>query len=270
MARITSRKKRESKERLQAYGMIALSSLILIGFGVALYWSSQSTPLRSADLCPETGPQAVHAALVDLSEPFSVIQKSNIQQRLAKFRDGVRTNEKLVLYFMEEVSDSLPPPAFEYCNPGDPKDAHWLYENEKIFQRRYRESIGKFEVQLETAGRTSSPVMEMLQVISVSEFSDPELSSNIPKRLLIVSDMVQHSDAYSHYRSPVRQYSKLASTATFRKLNTDLSGVDVEIAYVQRDGDGGSRQGPLQVKFWSDYFTSGLRSETLRIRKIDG
>lgn len=270
MARMTSRKQRERKEKLQAFGMIAFSAIILGGFAVAYYWSSQSTALRTTDFCPENGPVAVHVALVDLSEPFSVIQKSNIQQRMEKFREGVRTNEKLVLYFMEEVSDALPPPAFEYCNPGDPEDAHWLYENEKIFKRRYNESIGKFEVQLETEGRTSSPVMEMLQVISVSEFSDPELAPDIQKRLLIVSDMVQHSDTYSHYRSPVRPYSDLSSTPPFRKLSTDLEGVDVEIAYVRRDGDGGRRQGPTQVKFWSDYFTSGLGSESLRIRKIDG
>jgi len=60
-------------------------------------------------------------------------------------------------------------------------------------------------------------------------------SANAAMRLVLYSDLLQHSNALSHYQTSYPDAPDMARTAGLRSIATRLDGVDVAIFRLERD-----------------------------------
>jgi hypothetical protein len=118
-----------------------------------------------------------------------------------------------------------------------------------------------------SAGKaTSSPIMETIAGIAATDLATPA-ARQAPRRLIILSDMLQHSDIASHYRvQPVVE--KFKNTANYNRVRVDLTGIDVTIFYIDRARSAGIAWDE-HIKFWEQFFDAqGAVLE--RVRRIPG
>ena len=110
-----------------------------------------------------------------------------------------------------------------------------------------------------------SPIMEMIQAAAVRHFKNaPE---EIPRRLLIISDMMQHSHGFSQYKSTIspRQFF---SSRFYKSVEVPLDNVQVDILYVTRF-NGSSAQDKGHRIFWAEYFTR-QHAQSVTLEQING
>ena len=63
-----------------------------------------------------------------------------------------------------------------------------------------------------------------------------EKSHSKPSRLIVFSDMLQHSDLMSHYKKPLPTVKQVKALPGYAEMDANLRGVDVWIFYVRRSG----------------------------------
>jgi len=94
-----------------------------------------------------------------------------------------------------------------------------------------------------------SPIMEALQHLLAG--TPGFLTFPGPRRLIIVSDLLQHSDVFSFYRDNDWQVFK--ASPNFQRIGHNLEGADIRIFQIPRSSHGISR--PAMVEdFWVRYF----------------
>ena len=138
--------------------------------------------------------------------------------------------------------------------PGDPDQASsWTSNPRRIaerwargFDQPIREAFGRA-----TLGKpaTSSPIAMAIKSVALTAFQ-PAARAGAHHRLVVVSDMLEHTGCFSSYRDPL-DFEQIRSRPCFAGLRPDLRGVTLEIWQVERM----TRQ-PVQgrelVHFWED------------------
>ena len=107
--------------------------------------------------------------------------------------------------------------------------------------------------------------MEAIKAVAVTEFIG-EKNKSIPKHLIIVSDMMQHTSAYSHYRD-LSNFSSYKTSKAFDQHLSNLNEVDVEIYYIRRP-ELSSKQGKSHILFWEQYIHA-MGGALVRVRNIN-
>ncbi|HEY0027215.1 MAG TPA: hypothetical protein VGC35_05045 [Allosphingosinicella sp.] len=117
---------------------------------------------------------------------------------------------------------------------------------EKDFKRSAGAQLDQFLSDMARApSEDRSPILEAVAAAA----RRPDFGEDISKRrLVMLSDMIQNSDAYSHYG---RRSLELPPAAA-RRFDPDLTGVEVRIHYVERPES--SVQGEDHQGFWQEYF----------------
>lgn len=139
----------------------------------------------------------------------------------------------------------------DLCRP--PSEGNQLYENNKKITRTF---YLRFMAPLSDALDRSlseelgerSPILETLQFISRSQ--DVEEWGK-RKQLIVISDMLQHTDAFSHYRGP-RTYEDFISKVA-KDVRADFRGWDIVVIYLRRYRDRNLQQQDHR-DFWQRYF----------------
>ncbi len=120
-------------------------------------------------------------------------------------------------------------------------------------QARYEERFlvplrANIERMIAATGADSSPIMESLQALLAD--TPGFLISDIPRQVIIVSDLLQHSEAMSFYRG--ESWDSFAASPAFERLGRSLVGVDVIIFSRPRPVEG--IEDPASVEhFWVRY-----------------
>jgi hypothetical protein len=200
--------------------------------------------------------------LVDQSEDLSPSHMRQVKELLL---DYIADDERLpvrsaVIIYAFGKEDFQPGgkgqdlrPRANLCRP--PSSGNVVYENKRKLERTFRD---KFVVPLyETLEHSlnhiqgqRSPILEMLQYASRTQDIKESAGDPHKKTLVIVSDMLQHTAAFSHYRGDT--YAKFASVQPM--LGADLRGWEVRILYIQRYGNDQRLQVGLLNNFWMRYF----------------
>lgn len=133
-------------------------------------------------------------------------------------------------------------------------DANELYQNPRMIRLRFEERFGEpLDTLLTdlTKGEVAdrSPIMEMIRNVAYKgEFRD----ETAKRRLILISDMLQHMPEYSHYRTPV-DYEAFAKSRYFEQVRPSLPGVEVRVIYLIRRGRE-SIQTAGHAVFWERFF----------------
>ena len=274
----------QRKVRQDALGILLLASagIVLLG-AVALYVSLQRTRavLDPKTGCPETGATSLTVLLVDRTDPLTPIQQAALRQHLRSLRQETERHGALEVYSVGSTAeaplqahsvavDGRSTPRHRFCNPGLGTGSEWT-ENKRLSERRYKRLFeepleGIFSEVLEHKTEDVSPIMESIQSVAVTAFMAPRLE-NAEKRLVIVSDLLQHTSEHSQYdkRTPFSAFRKLPY---YQLLQCDLTGVAVDLLYVRRPARA-AIQGKFHIQFWQRYIAS-LGGAVVSVKSLSG
>lgn len=252
-----------------ALGIIALAAVVAL-----VLLRPETVPRDPETLCPEAGPSRVTAILVDTTDRVGPTSRADILGRLDDLVASSQANEMMVAYETSPVAGdgNLFPPRLVVCNPGDPDAANPLISNPELIRRRLEESFRRplemlFRELLDRDQADVSPLMENVQAISVTLFAR-RAHAGVSKRLIVVSDLLQHSEHLSLYRARL-DYDAFDSSAGADALRTNLRDVEVDVLFVQRREHDRFDDARSLIEFWERWFEAqGGRLE--RASRIDG
>lgn len=117
--------------------------------------------------------------------------------------------------------------SFSLCKPLEGEDANELYRNPRLFAERYDEEFKKpfcdmIDRMLRSGGALRSPFMESLQA-GLAE-TPGFLNAAWLRRVVIASDLLQHSDSFSFYRGD--DWRSFEGSTAFGRMAKTLDGVD--------------------------------------------
>jgi hypothetical protein len=238
---------RRSRKRGSLDGSRALLGVLLlfiaIAAALALAYFYVVTPrkpkLDTASLCPTTGPVGITVVLVDTSDDLPETTKREVAVILDDLVSSLPDYYKLDVRVID-IAGLRSRSLFSKCNPGDGAGLSEWTDNPRIARLRWIESFKKpasdaIKNSLASAKASSSPIMAAIQDIAIDQFSSAQ-NSSIRKRLVIISDMLEHTPLYTQYRSSGDlSYKRYRETPAYLKFRTDLHGAAVEIDYVNRN-----------------------------------
>lgn len=233
---------------------LLLVSLSVIGGAAYLRYQAEGRPILAAGtLCPVDGERAITVVLIDASDALPDIARKQLLGSLTELAAGMPEYGRLELRVLS-TSAQGGQPLFDKCNPGDGSNLSELVANPALARRRWAEGFKEpLDVAL-TAGLSpspadTSPIMETIQAITVDRFSSGRAEA-IPKKLVIISDMIQNAKDYSQYKGDL-SFERYKESRAYRRLRTDLHGAEVAIWYVQRAG--GQIDSGRHITFWKTW-----------------
>lgn len=266
---------RKSLRRADSFpvGWAALGGVVLlaiIGGFVWLYLGAlERNPARDPEtLCPQTGPTEQVLVLVDVTDPIGSITQQDVLNQLDEIADGLSKGGRFELRVLEAGNDRTRT-IFSACNPGDGSDLdHWT-GNPASAKRRWEE---RFDTPLRTAmdaalhagEADTSPIMAAIQRIAVDRLGTAQ-ARGIANRLILISDMLENTSAFSMYRSGPDYASYKVSKAP-SEFGTDLAGAGVEVWLLRRDTRFPSA---TIAEFWANW-TQDNKGRFLRALQLQG
>jgi hypothetical protein len=234
-----------------------MSALLAALVFTYFYISTPRKPtLDAATLCPTTGPIGITIVLVDTSDDLPETTKHEVAVILDDLVSLLPSYYRLDIRVIDNSglrSRSL----FSKCNPGDGAGLSEWTENPRIARQRWIDSFKKpvsnaIKNSLVSSKASSSPIMAAIQEIAIDQFSSAQ-NSGIKKRLIIISDMLEHTPLYSQYRnSGDLSYKRYKESPAYLKFRTDLHGAGVEIDYVTRNTGVDTKQ---HIVFWHEWIS---------------
>ncbi|WP_372073079.1 hypothetical protein P7L75_12425 [Tistrella mobilis] len=240
--------------------LAVVAILVILGAGGWLWFGAERPTKRDPEsLCPADGRLAgITVILIDSSDPLPEIGRREVKTLLTDIATRAAVNERIDLRVMTPEnggSRSL----FSRCNPGDGSDLDEWTANPALARKRW---ITTFERPLAEALGTGlaphtadvSPIMSAIQGIAVDSFAGQAVA-DLPKSLVIVSDMVENTPLYSQFRGDLR-YDTFRASPAYRQYHTDLKDASVTLFYIERAT---SRFRSVEhVRFWGQWIVDNL------------
>ncbi|PWJ18337.1 hypothetical protein [Jannaschia seohaensis] len=204
---------------------VLLIAVALAGFGGLgwMLWDRAQAPgLDAATLCPADGPVGHLAILIDTTDPISPTQlaraRAEITREIAAAPDFTRVS-------LATVSGAATP-VRSLCKP--PRDASALTANPRLVAERYEAEFLAPVAQaldglLAVPEADSSPIIEALQrfLAAIPGWGEA------PARVVLVTDLVQHSEVFSFYRGG--DWDSFRASGGADRLARNLDGAEVAI-----------------------------------------
>lgn len=250
--RTTTAKQRKRKEFISAVRNITLviAALAVVGF---FYFKATRShrALDETTLCP-TLPDSVTVLLVDVTDPMNLPQRQDFFNQFEAMIQTIPRYGKLTIIKVDPVSDQLLSPVITRCNPGTSSDVSEYSGNPKKLDAMHRSQFleplkGAFEELAVASGAPRSPIMESIQSINLTELKRG-VKEGGNRRLVIASDLLQHTESISFYNH-LPEPDELTGSAAFDRVRTDLRDTDVEMWLLLR-GDAKQTQPRRLPELW--------------------
>lgn len=229
--------------------------LALIVFG------QMTKPETDADHCPLDGAfSAQVAVLIDPSDVLTAVQQKSSLPQVISVLQQVPERAEIRVYSVARVGRRGDADAdLRLCVPPHPDSIgriEGLWRNREFARREYREDFivpleSRLDEMLGAPGDSVSPIVEAIQAASVNAFQPR--NARILRRLILVSDMVQHSGDLSFFRQEP-DFGRFGGDPAYGTLRVDMSGVQATILMLARRGRAGRLQAGGLKDFWEDYF----------------
>jgi hypothetical protein len=267
------------------------------GVGLWFYINLEDPVTFDKDSCPTNySVSELVVVIIDQTDPITPIQRQKILEQLKRAKADLPQYGEMQIYTVGSVNLKTLPIAFRGCNPGSKDQINKYTQPIKIAISRWNSFNRKFDEYLsgvlQSTSENTSPIIESIRSVGVTAFSRKQYDQ-LPKKLIIVSDMLQNSALFSHYRV----WTKCTFTDSGEKcdvihdrtgecmkfggrhqqnckeveetnldfehwdrllgnrLHADLQGVNVEVLYIRRR-DNKQQGGGDHIVFWRDYFSS--------------
>lgn len=255
MARSKRRRRRETGVGLQVLALVGIL-IVIAGTGGIFAWSflaGQADLVDEATFCPKDGPPAHLAILVDTTDPVSLTQlevaRQQIEQKIADAVVGTRISFSTVSPDLGLRNQAF----FSMCKPQAGDDASILTQNPQMVEEQFQAGFAgpvsqAMNTLLKVPEAPNSPIME-----SAQEFAAriPGFSvSNVPRELVLLSDLVQHSDSFSFYRGGT--WDSFEAAGGTSRFGASFRGVTVSILRIPRLPE----RTAIVDDFWVRYFSA--------------
>jgi hypothetical protein len=246
------------KERLDRLGKRIVIGVVFIALvlSIIILIVNANTPELDNALCPKEGPSAETVVIIDRTDPLTLTQKEFISKRVRQLADNLKQYERVSVYGLsDDMNTWNASPVRSICNPGS--SANPFYQNPKkirdLYERKFLQPIESDLSALQSDHASQySPIMEMVESVSLR----PELSRVPPKRhFVIVSDMMQNTPEYSHYKLPI-SYQNFATSPYAKSQRVSLRKASVEVIYLDRE-ELKKYQQTQHIEFWQQWFYEG-------------
>lgn len=254
-SRKSARRRRSSGEAGHGkwYLVIAVCAVLLVGVGVASTKLIATNAIDEKTLCHRAGQLNATAILLDLTDPLSKTQQARLKTMIGDEIVAASVDTMVALGVVSESANKWGV-RFAKCRPETGKDASALYQNPQLIAERYdKEFLQPLQAILASVingeSENQSPIMEALQALIAET---PRFSDTLGRRkIIIVSDMLQHSDTLSFYRGQGWEY--FAGTGADARLAGTLRNAEVEILRIPRTGTN-IPSNNITEDFWTRYF----------------
>jgi len=185
--------------------------------------------------CRQDGNDPAHTViLIDQSDPFSPNDIGWVQAFLDEEARILPRHGRLSLVTPQAQTPNIPKVVFSQCSPGSPAHANPLVQNPRMIEAAWRKAFFKplsdeVERLLRDRVDPASPLSESLYAIGDRADFRPGQAG---RRIVIVSDLMQHSEDFSFYRSGA-DWAAFEATP-LGQLIPDLEGVEIVTRVVPR------------------------------------
>jgi hypothetical protein len=238
-----------------AAGALALVTLIAAAWGMHL-WATTPPPVQrdKVTLCPVEPPKDIIVIVMDTTDRLAEASQVEAKQLLIDMIEQSPENALLDLRVIDP-SQNAGRTILTLCNPGDGRGiSEWKGNRDmarRVWRQRFREPlIHALEGSLQTIPSKTSPLLATFQSIALDRFTGAN-AEPAHKRLVIVSDMIEHGE-YTQYPPVDLRFERFKALPVYRKVHTDLKGAEVIIFYVQRILPRPIDTG-AHIKFWVDW-----------------
>jgi hypothetical protein len=209
--------------------------------------------INDATLCHSSGAVNVTSILLDLTDPLNETQQSRLKTIIQNEVASSSVDTMIALGVVSEDPQSWGA-RFAKCKPATGDQANSLYENPTLIADRYQREFlspisDKIAATLEGEVENQSPIMEALQSLIASTPDFTKIRGQ--RKIIVVSDMLQHSETLSFYRGQGWDY--FSEQGGELRLASNLLNVTVEIIRIPRSGRNTPAQN-LVEGFWTRYF----------------
>ena len=269
-ARRQAKKRRQAEKRKNILGAVIGALALVVLVGLFLRGQRQGRAFDSVN-CPEDEDYAAQIAiLVDPSDTLTNVQEGSGAPRVLQAIEDAPVTAEIRVFTVGQAGRGNTSAVLRLCKPAHPDDVSSLTGNPMLAERRYRDEFmaplqQTLAALLNVEGDSISPIVEGIQVATVSAFQPR--AADIPRQLLVVSDMIQNSRNLSFYREPV-DFGPLSRNPDYGTLRVDLTGVEVSVFLLARRGGAGRIQSGTLRGFWEDYFLDQGASPLARPRWI--
>lgn len=220
-SRRTKSRKRRSKSSGGVGSILAIIAAIcvliaLVGAGVYLRLNTETEIALDEDLCPKTGARGTVAILLDTTDELAQVTKTEVKLRILEVQGSLERFYRVSVYTLSENGLNSQPLA-SICNPGrlnqmDKLAQKGLTANPAMIERKYQEfeklitaTIGNvFAKKFDAA---QSPLLSSLQelhgILPTPAIVDRELYPSGKNKIIFVSDLLEHTEVFSIYRSGI-------------------------------------------------------------------
>lgn len=249
-------RRQQEKQRQDWHGtiliVVAVCGIIAMGGGYA-YLRMGAEGVDRASLCPERGRRGQIVVLVDNTDALSTAQREDLRNKLRELKTQVPKGHELSIFTVGEIREQLLNPQVQRCNPGMGEDVGSFSGNPELAKRRWEKDFSRpFDEAIDRvttaeAGAPRSPIMESIQSVAITAFGRGQ--NDVPRRLVIVSDMLQNTSEFSHYRK-FPAFEQFRGTEYYKKVKADLRGVTVTVILLRRERVLADR---TLIEFWQGY-----------------
>lgn len=237
-------------EWVKVIGIAAL--LAVAGAGGWALWRQQRGDQVDARLCPLDGATGSLAILLDLTDPVgatqSVALRAELERRVVESPRGTLVSLGRVSDRGDEMGATV-----ALCRPMTGTEGGEWTRNPTQLDRRFQSGFLKpFEAaladMLDARQAKESPIMEGLQAL-LAGVAATGVEVAGPRQIVIVSDLIQNSEALSFYRG--EDWASFKASPNYRRLARNLDGAEVILFLVPRKG---GKVDPAAVEdFWVQY-----------------
>lgn len=253
--------------------LIKIAGVVAVVAAIAILYFAVASSRRSLDpltLCPTT-PDSVTVLLVDVTDPLNTPQRQDFANQLARLKNSIPRYGKLIVAKVDATGQTLLAPVITRCNPGTAVDESSWTGNpaalEKSWREGFDEPLGKaFDLLSAASAADQSPILESIQSVALTELQKPGMEG-VPRRLVVASDLLQNTGDTTFYRD-LPDPRAFVGSPLFRRLRTDLRGVEVELWMLER-ADAASTQPRALADLWEGIiFAEG--GDVRRIYNVSG
>lgn len=230
---------RVQKEDYWGVLMLIVSALFVFGIGGAYVYSKKNTPeIDKTTFCPKSGATSVTALLIDATDSLSIQQKQAFLSAFQSLRDSISLHGRLDLYFIHDTQTSLLKPVVSLCNPGHGAEISEFVGNPRHVEQTWQDGFGhplELEISrlLNASPEKESPILESIQSVVLTSLSAP-IDRDKPKKIILISDLMQHSSNASLYRG-THAIESIIQNKSFNHTKSDLRDIDISVWMLARD-----------------------------------
>ena len=249
LTRSMSRRGRQQAEDRRGYIVIGICAVLMVVVGVSAF-----TMMRQDIIDPKTGcpkghqvPIASTVILVDETDSLSrselAFAKTLIMNEYTWLPRGGQLTVRNIVADPDQAEDIV------VCRMDDGAHELGLVRNARKVKQDFQRIAGARLDELFTALRTAapqkySPILESITAV----FDKPNFVSVKQRRLVVLSDMAQHSPLFSQYR----RHGAGPRADQAGEYRRDMSGTAIRIQYIRRP-ELARVQTDAHRQFWTGY-----------------